>query len=86
MSVPGPYERDSFHPPALFTYQMKINFCIYAKLFQLSLPYGIYVLSWNDLRFTICDLRMRFSRNPYFTFQIYLDSLVIIRASDDWNF
>ena len=52
MSAPGPYERDSFHPPALFTYQMKINFCIYAKLFQLSLPYGIYVLSWNDLRFT----------------------------------
>ena len=54
MSAPRPYERDSFHPPALFTYQMKIHLCIYAKLFQLFLPYGIYVLSWNGqrLRFT----------------------------------
>ena len=54
MSAPRPYERDSFHPPALFTYQMKINLCIYAKLLQLFLPYGIYVLSWNGkhLRFT----------------------------------
>ena len=34
----------------------------------------------------ICDLRMRLSRNPYFTFQIYLDSLVITRTSAHWNF
>ena len=54
MSTPRPYERDSFYPPALFTYQMKINLCIYTKLLQLFLPYGIYVLSWNGthLRFT----------------------------------
>ena len=54
MSAPRPYERNSFHPLALFTKEMKINLCVYAKLFQLFLLYGIYVLSWNGkhLRFT----------------------------------
>ena len=34
----------------------------------------------------ICDFHLRFTRNPYFTFQIYLDSLVITRARAHWNF
>ena len=49
--------------------------CFYHKVFMFCLG-----------TVNICDLRMRFSRNPYFTFQIYLDSLVITRASAHWNF
>ena len=47
MSAPKPYETYPFHLPALFTLYHQINFLIYTKLFQIFLPCGIYIVSWN---------------------------------------
>ena len=43
MSAPRPYETHPFHPPALFTPYVTIDFCIYTKMFQLFIPCGINI-------------------------------------------
>ena len=48
---------------ALFTLYNKINFYIYAKVFQLFLRYGIYIVSWQSEQFhtNACALPQPFS-------------------------
>ena len=53
MSAPRPYETDPFRPPALFVPCTSINFYIYTKSFQLLLPCGIYIVSWEHCTFVI---------------------------------
>ena len=47
MSAPRPYKTYPFHLPALFTPYTKTDFYMYTKLFQLLLPRGICMVSWN---------------------------------------
>ena len=58
-----------FHQPALFTHHnARISFYIYAKLFQLSLPCGIYIMSCNivHLLFTHALFQIHFQGSASF--------------------
>lgn len=71
MSAPRPCETYLFHPPALFTPHIWINFYIYSKLSSFFLSSGIYIVSWS-----ICYLRMRPSRTTYFEVQCHFEVIL----------
>ena len=93
MSAPRPDETYPFHPPALFTPCSKINFCIYTNLFQLFLPCGIYIVSWNigHLSFAHTLFQNHFfqASAPFWShFLLYVDSytLPLKLDTDTWQY
>ena len=64
ISAPRPCEIYPFHPPALFTPNIKNNFYIYTKLFQLFLPCGINQVRW--------DLHLLFTHSLHVHFAQYV--------------